>query len=392
VPFLTAFWGAAFTIANHFGTSYWVEWRNLGISNGVTVIVLVPAILIATQRCAPGLSTLRRRAYLKHRAGRGYLLRRLLRLRPHPVRPGHLAGVALRAHSAADLGGAALRLGGMCASMLAVTVLAIWGTMHGRGPFLAQSPAENALALQLFLLMVATPLLLLAAAISDERRSKQALLASEERMSLAAESALLALWEWDLAADQVWLTEEGRKLLGLEHAESIDHETLAGRVHPEDRAIREAAIQHTLATGADYESEFRVLLPDGSVRWLSARGRGPGPGKPLVRVLGVAMDITRQKQAAEEAQLQRRELAHLSRVATVSTLSGSLAHELSQPLSSILSNAQAGQRFWPWTRPSSGKSARSLPTSWAKIAGPARSSTACATCSVAARFRCSRWT
>ena len=46
VPFGTAFWGAAFTISNHFGTHYWVEWRNLGISNAVTAIVLVPAILL----------------------------------------------------------------------------------------------------------------------------------------------------------------------------------------------------------------------------------------------------------------------------------------------------------------------------------------------------------
>src|SRR5664279_1666368 len=46
VPFGTAFWGAAFTISNHYGTHYWVEWRNLGISNGVTAIVLVPAILL----------------------------------------------------------------------------------------------------------------------------------------------------------------------------------------------------------------------------------------------------------------------------------------------------------------------------------------------------------
>jgi len=57
------------------------------------------------------------------------------------------------------------------------------------------------------------------------------------------------------------------------------------------------------------------------------------------------MDITRQKQARMEAQLQREELAHLSRVASLSALSGSLAHELGQPLGSILSNAQAGQRF-----------------------------------------------
>src|SRR6478736_5311219 len=50
VPFGTAFWGAAFTISNHFGTHYWVEWRNLGISNGVTAVVLVPALLLAVNR------------------------------------------------------------------------------------------------------------------------------------------------------------------------------------------------------------------------------------------------------------------------------------------------------------------------------------------------------
>ena len=93
-----------------------------------------------------------------------------------------------------------------------------------------------------------------------------------------------------------------------------------------------------------YESEFRVILADGSMRWISARGRSPIPvvGTPA-RILGIAIDITRQKQVGEEAQVQREELAHLSRVATVSALSGSLAHELSQPLASILFNAQAGE-------------------------------------------------
>src|SRR5688572_3016591 len=49
VPFATAFWGAAFTVSNNYGADYWVEWRNLGISNGVTAIVLVPAILLGAR-------------------------------------------------------------------------------------------------------------------------------------------------------------------------------------------------------------------------------------------------------------------------------------------------------------------------------------------------------
>ena len=68
---------------------------------------------------------------------------------------------------------AALRfgLGGISASMLIITFQAIWGTMRGHGPFLAQTPAENATALQLFLLVTATPLMLLAVVIEEERRT-----------------------------------------------------------------------------------------------------------------------------------------------------------------------------------------------------------------------------
>ncbi len=346
VPVGTAFWGAAFTVANHFGTRYWVEWRNLSISNGVTAIVLVPVILIGVHQL--------RTSGVKAAPGRileacflavailavGYVAFDRLPAGPDTSPALLYAPVPLLMWAALRFG-----LGGMSASMLVITILAIWGTMHGRGPFLTQTPSDNALDLQLFLLMAATPLLLLAVAINDERRSKEALRVSEERMGLAVESAQLALWDWDMANDKVWIQDEG--LFGFEPRTPIDHATLAGRVHPDDRAARSTAIQHALATGGSYEAEFRVLLPDGSVRWIAARGRSPSPavnGEPP-RMLGVAMDITRQKEAGAEAQVQREELAHLSRVATLSALSGSLAHELSQPLASILSNAQAGHRF-----------------------------------------------
>jgi len=194
--------------------------------------------------------------------------------------------------------------------------------------------------------------MLLAVAIGDERRSKEALRVSETRMSLAVESARLAVWEWDVANDKVWMTDEGRKFFGFEPGETIRFSNLAGlsnmagRVHPDDVALRTSAIQQALDTGGSYEAEYRVILPDGSVRWMAGRGRlGPAASGASPRILGVSMDITRQKRAGEEAQLQREELAHLSRVASLSALSGSLAHELGQPLGSILNNALAGQRF-----------------------------------------------
>lgn len=350
VPFGTAFWGAAFTISNHFGTDYWIEWRNLGISNAVTAIVLVPVILIGVhQLSTSGIKAAPGRILEACLLAVGILAVGYIAFDRLPAGPD--TSPALLYAPMPLLIWAALRfgLGGMSASMLAITFLAIWGTMLGRGPFLTQTPAENALALQLFLLMAATPLMLLAVAIDDERRSKEALRLSEERMSLAAESAQLALWDWDVANDRLWMADEGRKFFGFAPGEPIDAATLGGRVHPDDRAARVAAMQHALTTGDTYEAEFRLNLPDGSVRWIAARGRSHSHGHAIdgapPRLLGVSMDVTRQKQARVEAQQQREELAHLSRAAALSALSGSLAHELNQPLTSILSNAQAGQRF-----------------------------------------------
>jgi signal transduction histidine kinase len=176
VPFGTAFWGAAFTISNHFGTHYWVEWRNLGISNGVTAVVLVPALLLAGNR-------------LSRRGGRLTLARMiegsLLALgivmvgtfvfATVPAGPG--TSPALLYAPIPLLLWAALRFGlsGISAAMLVVTFQAISGAMHGHGPFLLQSPAENALALQMFLIVTGIPLMFLSVLLEDDRRSQQAL-------------------------------------------------------------------------------------------------------------------------------------------------------------------------------------------------------------------------
>jgi len=343
IPAGTALWGAAFTVAYGYGTEYWVEWRNLTISNAVTTIVLVPAILIGVQQFRSGFKAERGRVV---EAGLLVLVISALGwLAFGRAAAGPDTSPALLYSPIPLLIWAALRfgLGGMSASVLLITILAIWGTMQGRGPFLAQAPAENALALQLFILVAATPLLLLSVVIADERRSKEALRVSEQRMSLAAESAQLVLWDWDLTRDIVWIQDRG--IFGFPPNTAVDHATLAGSVHPDDRAVRDAAIMRAQSNGGHYESEFRVILGDGSVRWIAARGRSPavvGNDKPT-RILGIAIDVTRQKQVAAEAELQREELAHLSRVATISALSGSLAHELNQPLTSILANTFAGK-------------------------------------------------
>jgi two-component system, LuxR family, sensor kinase FixL len=160
-----------------------------------------------------------------------------------------------------------------------------------------------------------------------------------------------------MASDRIWMTEEGRDFYGFEPDQSIDHATLAGRVHPDDRAARESAIQHGLATSGSYEAEYRVILPDRSVRWIAARGRSlshSGNGA-APRILGVSMDITSRKRAELEAEQRRQELAHVSRVSTMGVLAASIAHELNQPLTGVLTNAQTAQRLLAHNPPNVGE-------------------------------------
>ena len=168
---------------------------------------------------------------------------------------------------------------------------------------------------------------------------------TQERMELAANAAELGMWMWDIVRDEVWITDKGRALFGFEPLEKIDFNRFRNSLHPEDRESVLQALEKSLRTGAEYESEYRAVLPDGRVRWIAGRGQVEFNGdRQPARMRGVAVDITKRKQAEEQTAHQRNEIAHLSRVTTLGELSGSIAHELSLPLSAILSNAQAAQR------------------------------------------------
>jgi PAS domain S-box-containing protein len=348
VPFGTAFWGASFTVSYGFGTHYWVEWRNLGISNAVTTVVLVPAFLLGAHH----LSVRRPRALSPRRVleaalvGAGTVALGIFVFDRTPAGP--LTSPALLYTLIPLFIWAALRfgLGGVSVSMLIMTIQAIWGTMRGHGPFLTQTPAENATALQLFLLVTATPLMLLAVVIDEEKRSREALRESANLMGLAAEAGSLAMWVWDLSGNHVWMTERGRSLFGLELDARLDFAATFDHVHPADRAARESAIAQALETRGEYELEYRVQRADGMIRWIHGRGRcvepddGTGP-----KLFGVSMDVTARKQAEASAAQQRAELEHVARAAALGELTTTLTHELGQPLAAIGTNAYVGVRL-----------------------------------------------
>jgi PAS domain S-box-containing protein len=173
-----------------------------------------------------------------------------------------------------------------------------------------------------------------------------ALQESEERMRVAADAVNLGIWEWDLSKDEIWATNARRALLGWPASGKIGFEAFISRVHPDDRDRVRQAIDDAIHKGKDYDSEYRLVLPDGIVRWMATRGSVHlDTNRKPARLLGVSIDITARKQAELEAQQRRDELGHLSRVAAMGEMAASIAHELNQPLSGIISNASAGRRF-----------------------------------------------
>jgi len=132
------------------------------------------------------------------------------------------------------------------------------------------------------------------------RLAERSLRDSEERMSLAAEAANLSMWVWDVVRDEVWMTDKGHALFGFAPGTRLNHAALIARVHPEDRAARDSAMKRALETKGEYTLEYRVLLPDGTLRWIGARGHCMNGGHAKgIRLLGVSMDVTAQKQAED---------------------------------------------------------------------------------------------
>ncbi len=162
---------------------------------------------------------------------------------------------------------------------------------------------------------------------SEERKSEQALLESEARLSLTVQAGNLGIWDSDLLTRKTYWSPEQERLFGLE-AGTFNGE-FSKHVVEQDRMRVLRRIATVKATGETYEDEFRILTPDGSLRWLAGKGRviRDGTGQ-AARLIGVNFDITERKQKELNSQF----LLELNR--TVRTLSD--ADKIEQTVSTSL--------------------------------------------------------
>ncbi len=340
-PLLSSFLDAAFVAAVgwRFDGNYWEVWRTRLFSNAVAATVFVPLIVIAGRT---RWSDVRRAA--RKRGIEATLLFALLAATGWFV-----------FHSEYELGQgaaylyaplplviwAALRLGvgGVAACMGVVALTSLAGELRGLGPFSRAVVGDAVHFVQTFLLLAASSFLLLAAALAELRQARATALRREESLDLALRAARMGVWDWDISNDRfAWRWRPRRREVTMRSAEVLE------LVHPDDRAAVVTAIERARSGMRHCVVECRFNL-SGAVRWIMVTGKSPreGPGEPH-RIIGIFMDTTEWKAREAKEQLQRNQLAQLSRVAMLGELSGALAHELRQPLAAIQFNAQAGLR------------------------------------------------
>ncbi len=132
------------------------------------------------------------------------------------------------------------------------------------------------------------------------KRSDLVLSEREERLSLATAAAGVGVWMWDVSRNEVWATEMWRRMFGFSTDAVIRYETVIERIHPRDREAVERAVRRAMEDQADYSAEYRLVLPDGTQRWIGGRGRMRlSPGMEQARMLGVSVDISERKQAEQ---------------------------------------------------------------------------------------------
>jgi len=338
IPAAAAVFGAAARSA--FDHEYWLSWEQWFLGNALAQMVVTPVILYWGLGISWKAWPSERKRWLEAALVTAGLL---------------LAGYASTntGPSSIDFAGArfyapipfmlwaAIRFGmvGASGAIGIVAVVAVHGALNGRGPFSDLSPSDITLALQNFLLLRSAPLYLVAAVIEQRKDVEAQLRESEDRFRNMANTAPVLLWTTDRGkscefVNQGWLEFTGRPL------KEIVGDGWLQDVHPEDLQHCMEILDAAFDAREHFEMEYRLRRYDGEYRWVMHRGvrrrtaTGDFPG-----YIGSVVDITDRKQVEEGA----RALAHTQRLVVMGELSAAIAHEVKQPLTAILSNADAAE-------------------------------------------------
>ncbi len=187
--------------------------------------------------------------------------------------------------------------------------------------------------------------------ITETKVAEVALRASEADLRRANSYLMIAQrlsktgsFIWDIEADERQWSEEMYRIFELDPAMAAPSAITWGLAHPDDLPVIEMMTRHA-REGRNFGGEFRLLMPSGAVKNMRVAGHSLDGSRDRPVFVGAAQDVTELKRGEEALNKARADLAHVARVTTLSALTASIAHEVSQPLSGILTNSNTCLRM-----------------------------------------------
>ena len=182
--------------------------------------------------------------------------------------------------------------------------------------------------------------------LSDQKRAEIALRRSEAFLADGQRLSKMGSFSWRVAADEVTWSEQLYRIYGFEIGVPVTLELIRTRVHPEDVSLLERMKMVTQAQGvADFEWQYRLVMPDDSIKYLHAVAHATRDQDDQLEYIAVVQDVTARRLSEEALDRARAQLAHVARVTSLGVLTASIAHEVNQPLSGIITNGSTCLRM-----------------------------------------------
>jgi PAS domain S-box-containing protein len=175
--------------------------------------------------------------------------------------------------------------------------------------------------------------------ITERKQAEEELRRSESVLAEAQRLSSTGTFSWHVATDEITWSEQTYRIFELDPAVPATLELIGTRLHPEDVPTFQAMLSRQRGDGSDFEHEHRLQMPDQSVKYLHVVAHATRDPQRQLKYIGWVQDVTERRLSEAALSKARSELAHVARVTSLGVLTASIAHEVNQPLSGIITNA-----------------------------------------------------
>jgi PAS domain S-box-containing protein len=180
--------------------------------------------------------------------------------------------------------------------------------------------------------------------ITERKRAEQELRRSEAFLAEAQHLSRIGSFSWRVPADEITWSEQLYRIFQIDRDAPVTFELIGTRIHPEDLSVFQEHIERSRRDRSDVQLEFRLQMPDGAVKYVHVAAHTRDEHGEL-EYIGAVQDVTERRSSEEALSKARSELSHVARVTSLGVLTASIAHEVNQPLSGIVTNASTCLRM-----------------------------------------------